>query len=123
MSIQERLESEVQAFRALQKEYTKLVNSRGQFISQQNENEMVKKELDLLDNEAVVYKLIGPVLIKQETAEVKTNVGKRLKFIEGELSRVEKAVKELDRKQEQQQKKIVDLQQAFQTSRISQGAK
>ncbi|GMF34141.1 unnamed protein product [Phytophthora lilii] len=49
---------------------------------------MVKKELDLLDDEAKVYKLVGPVLLKQDADEAKTNVNKRLEFINNELSKV-----------------------------------
>jgi hypothetical protein len=32
-----------------------------------------------------VFKLIGPVLVKQEQAEAKSNVGTRIDFIKGEL--------------------------------------
>jgi prefoldin beta subunit len=49
------------------------------------ENEMVKKELNLLDEEDVVYKLVGPVLVKEDTAEAKMNVEKRLEFINKEM--------------------------------------
>lgn len=43
------------------------------------------QELDLLDGEAKVYKLIGPVLLKQDVDEAKANVNKRLEFINNEL--------------------------------------
>ena len=32
-----------------------------------------------------MYKLVGPVLVKQEQAEAKSNVDKRLEFIKGEM--------------------------------------
>ena len=32
-----------------------------------------------------VYKLIGPVLVKQDQREAKTNVNKRLELIQGEM--------------------------------------
>jgi len=38
----------------------------------------VKKEIELAGDEAVVYKLIGPLLLKQELDAVKENVDKRL---------------------------------------------
>jgi len=34
----------------------------------------------------VVFKLVGPVLVKQDQAEAKANVDKRLEFIRGETS-------------------------------------
>lgn len=33
----------------------------------------------------VVYKLIGPVLVKQDQTEAKSNVEKRLEFIKSEM--------------------------------------
>nr|GMD87919.1 prefoldin subunit 6 [Ipomoea batatas] len=42
-------------------------------------------ELDLLNEEANVYKLIGPVLVKQDLAEARANVKKRIDYISAEL--------------------------------------
>lgn len=46
---------------------------------------LAMKELDLLDEEANVYKLIGPVLVKQDLAEARANVKKRIDYISAEL--------------------------------------
>ena len=49
-----------------------------------SENEMVMQELNLVEKDAdsvTVYKLIGPVLAKQEYSEAKNNVKTRLDFI------------------------------------------
>lgn len=50
-----------------------------------NENIAVKNELDLLKPEDDVFKLIGPVLIKQDIEEAKQNVAKRMEYITSEL--------------------------------------
>ncbi|KAK2996653.1 hypothetical protein RJ639_036757 [Escallonia herrerae] len=42
-------------------------------------------ELDLLNEDANVYKLIGPVLVKQDLAEANANVRKRIDYISAEL--------------------------------------
>lgn len=44
-----------------------------------------EQELDLLSDGAKVFKLIGPVLLKQDVDEAKANVNKRLEFINNEL--------------------------------------
>ena len=36
-------------------------------------------------DDANIYKLVGPVLLKQDTAEAKTTVDGRLEFIEKEM--------------------------------------
>ena len=43
------------------------------------------QELDLLKEDANVYKLIGPVLVKQDLAEANANVHKRIEYISAEL--------------------------------------
>lgn len=43
------------------------------------------QELDLLEDDAPVFKLIGPVLMKQDLEEAKQNVAKRLELIEREM--------------------------------------
>jgi hypothetical protein len=42
------------------------------------------QELERLDNDAKVYKLIGPALIRQDKVEAISNVAKRMGFIEHE---------------------------------------
>ncbi|GMF55890.1 unnamed protein product [Phytophthora fragariaefolia] len=83
--LKDQVEAEMTRYRALQDEVQVLAAKRQTFAQQANENDMVKKELDLLDDEAKVYKLVGPVLLKQDVDEAKSNVNKRLEFINNEL--------------------------------------
>lgn len=46
---------------------------------------LVLQELALLEADAVVYKLVGPVLVKQELEEAKQTVDKRLQYITKEV--------------------------------------
>lgn len=43
------------------------------------------QELDVLEEDATVYKLIGPVLVKQDLSEAKQTVEKRLDYIRKEM--------------------------------------
>jgi prefoldin beta subunit len=45
----------------------------------------MNQELELLEEDANVFKLIGPVLVKQDLAEAKANVNKRIEYILAEL--------------------------------------
>jgi hypothetical protein len=47
---------------------------------------IVPKEFAQLTPENVVFKLMGPVLVKQDQTEAKHNVDTRLEFIRGEMS-------------------------------------
>jgi len=53
-----------------------------------NENDMVLTEFNLLAGDANVYKLVGPVLAKQDLDECKMNVTKRIEFIDKEIARL-----------------------------------
>lgn len=43
------------------------------------------QEMQRLDADSNVYKLIGPVLVKQDQEEAKQNVQKRIDYISAEL--------------------------------------
>ncbi|KAI9332375.1 Prefoldin [Obelidium mucronatum] len=110
---QQQLERQVGEFQNLQKEYSKAVASRSTLEAQLKENEMVKKEFDNIKDDATVYKLIGPVLVKQDRPEAAANVNKRIEYITGEIKRLETQIKSFEEKQEQKKMEIVRLQTAF----------
>ena len=53
------------------------MQSKARFLQQKSENELVRDELGL-DEGANVFKVVGPVLFKQDYDDVKENVQKRL---------------------------------------------
>jgi chaperonin cofactor prefoldin len=56
------------------------------------------QELNLLDEEAAVFKLIGPALIRQDLVEAKSNVSKRMEYIKSEMDRTDGQIKGLEGK-------------------------
>ncbi len=58
-------------------------------IEKKSENEMVLSELSFLSPDASVFKLVGPILAKQEMGESKSNVQKRIEFIQKEILRMD----------------------------------
>lgn len=109
-SIQDTLAIEANEFQALQKDLSRCMNSRQQFVQQYSENALVFKELENLENVANVYKLIGPVLIRQDLLEARSNVSKRLDFIRSETERLDKQVRALEIKQASKHREIAGLQ-------------
>ena len=113
-AIQVQIEKETETYRQLQGEVTKNHTARLRFTQQLSESEMVKKELDLLDEEAVVYKLVGPALIRQDLVEAKANVDKRMQFMKKESDRLDNSLKSLESKHLQAQQEVSTLQQKLQ---------
>ncbi|RDW86781.1 tubulin-binding prefolding complex subunit YKE2 [Aspergillus mulundensis] len=62
-----------------------LVDARQKLESQQQENKSVQTEFNSLDDDANIFKQIGPVLLKQDKTEALMAVNGRLEFIEKEM--------------------------------------
>ena len=76
--IQKKLQGEVEKYQQLQKDLSKSMSGRQKLEAQLRENNILKEELALLDGCKVVFKLLGPVLVKEELGEARATVGKRL---------------------------------------------
>ncbi|CAK9226372.1 unnamed protein product [Sphagnum troendelagicum] len=112
--LQQQLEAKAARLAAIQKDIGKNHQVRRQYTIQHGENEMVQKELELLEEDANVFKLIGPVLVKQDLAEAKANVNKRIEYILAELRRMEGTLKTLEEQQRNSQEEVMKLQQRIQ---------
>ncbi|KAJ4782007.1 Prefoldin subunit 6 [Rhynchospora pubera] len=113
--LQRELESEANALSKIQKDISKNHQVRKQYTIQMGENELVLKELELLKEDANVYKLIGPVLVKQDLAEAKANVKKRIEYISAELKRLDGILRDFENKQNSKKESIMKLQQKIQS--------
>ncbi|GLV32119.1 Prefoldin 6 [Carabus blaptoides fortunei] len=116
--IQKKLQNELDCFKQVQKEHHKILSTRQQLDAQLNENEIVKKELDILKDDNLVYKLVGPVLIKTDQTEAKQNVSKRIEYISKELKRIDDNLTGLDKKQDAHRENLQKLQHQFQQARV-----
>lgn len=83
------IEDKVAKWKAMDGEIQELFKKKTASLAQFNENTLVKGELDLISEENVdtVYKLVGPVLMNVDLDESKTNVTKRIEFIEQEIKK------------------------------------
>lgn len=113
-ALQERLQTASAEFQKIQNDLSVAVDARQKLDAQLSENELVKKvrrfslillfsgpsihvavhvgmahtalqEFASLTADNTVYKLVGPVLVKQDQTEAKQNVDTRLDFIRGEM--------------------------------------
>ncbi|ESN92141.1 hypothetical protein HELRODRAFT_89869 [Helobdella robusta] len=109
-AIQKKLAAELEQFKALQTSYQKYISARQKLDAQLTENNMVLDEMKLLEDDSTVYKLVGPVLVKQDTVEATQNVEKRIKYISDEIKRHEGLIKEVESKQDSLRETITKLQ-------------
>ena len=101
-TVQAKLQAASTDFQKLQLDLANVIEARQRLEAQFSENELVKKvhqmlrtrtkplmtaaqEFGSLTPENTVYKLIGPVLVKQDQLDAKANVETRLEFIKSEM--------------------------------------
>lgn len=65
-------------------------------------------------DDATIYKLVGPVLLKQERGEATGAVDGRLDFITKEIGRTEARIKGIQEESEKTRMDVMQLQQKLQ---------
>ena len=81
----------------------------------------MQKEFASLADDAGIYKLVGPVLLKQDKNEATAAVDGRLEFIGKEITRTESRIKELQESSEKKRIELMQLQQKLQLASQEQG--
>ncbi|XP_046845137.1 prefoldin subunit 6-like [Xenia sp. Carnegie-2017] len=112
-SLQNHMQQELGNFQEIQKSIQKAINNRQKLDAQLNENKIVLEELNHIE-EGSIYKLIGPVLVKQDPVEAKDTVTKRIAYISKEIERIDLTVKDLESKFQKHKQTLGGLQQQFQ---------
>ncbi|EXK93349.1 prefoldin beta subunit [Fusarium oxysporum f. sp. raphani 54005] len=113
---QARLQALSEDFQKLQGvELQNAVASRQKLEGQKQENVGVQQEFERLQEGETIYKLAGPVLLKQDKFEAENTVKGRLDFISGEITRLEDTIKETQEKLEKKKTEIIQIQTAAQS--------
>lgn len=94
----------------IEKEQSKIRVAISNYENKKAENNIVKNELALLDDSDIVYKLIGPILVQQETGDAKIQVDSRIEMINKEIHKLEKNYQNNIKKIDENRKKIADIQ-------------
>lgn len=111
---QQKLQALSDEYQDLQAELQNIVAARQKLDSQYQENKSVQKEFANLSDNTNIYKLVGPVLLKQDTVEAKSTVDGRLEYIEKEIKRVEDQIGSIQEKSETKKLEIYQLQSQLQ---------
>lgn len=115
MELQQAMQMETAEIKKIEQEYQKVVQNKRSLTEKKSENEMVLTEFNLIADEAgaTIYKLVGPILAKQDISEAKVNVKTRLEYIIKEIDRMDHLENEFIGKVEDKRKTIAKLQNTF----------
>ncbi|KAK7923694.1 prefoldin subunit [Apiospora marii] len=114
--VQAKLQALSEDYQKLQQELQASVQSRQKLQAQRTENVGVQKEFDRLKEGEGIYKLVGPVLLKQDKVEAEGTVKGRLEFIGKEVERTEQQIREVQEKIEKKKTEIIQLQTSAQAA-------
>nr|XP_040565160.1 prefoldin subunit 6-like isoform X3 [Lepeophtheirus salmonis]ACO12316.1 Prefoldin subunit 6 [Lepeophtheirus salmonis]ADD38860.1 Prefoldin subunit 6 [Lepeophtheirus salmonis] len=116
-SIQTQFQDELESMRKVQKLQQKALLVQQTLDSQLNENKLVKEEMSALEEGAVIYKLVGPTLLKQDLSESKSNVDKRIDYISKEIKRHESSYGDYEKQLDSHREKMSSIQASLQKIR------
>nr|ACO14667.1 Probable prefoldin subunit 6 [Caligus clemensi] len=116
-SLQTQFQEELETMKKIQKLQQKALVDQQTLDSQLNENKLVKDEMTVLEEGAVIYKLVGPTLLKQDLTESKSNVEKRIDYISKELKRTVASYEDYEKKLDSHREKISSIQGSIQQLR------
>ncbi|KAI2616761.1 Prefoldin beta-like protein [Hypoxylon sp. NC1633] len=111
---QARLQSLSEEYTKLQQELQAAVDSRQKLEAQKQENTNVQKEFERLKDGENIYKLVGPILLKQDQVEAESTVNGRLEFISKEFDRTEDQINDIQDKIEKKKGEIIQIQAGLQ---------
>lgn len=114
--LEKKIQTNYEEFKSAQKEFTKLVQQRQLLDGQLNENKNLLDELNLLGADNKVFKLFGPVLIKQELEESRHNVAKRIEYIKNELECCHNTLENFQKSRDKNYESFQKMQQQYQVA-------
>lgn len=79
----------------------------------------MKAEFEKLEIDAEIWKLTGPLMVKQDKDEARANVEKRLEFINAELQKTEDTIKRLQTEFETQREELIAVQAQLQQTTVN----
>ena len=109
MELYKQYEFLIKENQCIEKEQSKIRVAINNFENKKNENNIVKSELALLDDEDIVYKLIGPILVQQDISDAKLQVDSRIEIINKEIHKLEKNYQTNSKNMEDNRQKISDI--------------
>lgn len=111
----QRYMSEVENYKQLKLSTAEKLEKRTRLDTTKNENALLMEELNLLEDEAVVYKKSGPILVMIELEEARTDVKAKIRIISDQIKQIDTQIKNIETKLKDKESKIGEMQQKLKT--------
>ena len=110
----QRYTQEVENYKVLKLSTAEKMEKRTRLDTTKNENSLLMEELTLLEDDAVVYKKSGPILVKIELEEARTDVQAKIRIISDQIKQIDTQIKNIETKLKDKESKIGEMQQKLQ---------
>ena len=114
-SLYQEYSAEVEKYKELKLSTQEKLEKRQRLDTTKNENELLIKELTRLEDDAVLYKRSGPILVKLEVEEATTDVQAKIRIIKDQINQIDTQIKNIEKTLQKKEKKIGEMQQKLQT--------
>ena len=110
----QRYQQEVENYKALKLQNAQKMEKRTRLDTTKNENLLLLNELKLLDDDTVLYKKSGPIIVKVEVEEAKTDVQAKMNIIADQIKQIDTQIKNIQNKTQDKESKIGEMQKKLQ---------
>mmetsp|Transcript_1056 Transcript_1056/g.1645 ORF Transcript_1056/g.1645 Transcript_1056/m.1645 type:complete len:162 (+) Transcript_1056:191-676(+) len=114
------VQDKLDALKELQSKQEGSISTQRNLDTQLTENRLVREEFELLEDDAEVFKLVGPTLVKFDLADAKDNVEKRISFFDTKVQRTEADLKKYSANIAAYRKRINHIQAFFNELQVEQ---
>merc|ERR1712039_191896 len=113
-NLYQKYQVEVENYKKLKLQTAEKLEKRTRLDTTKNENALLLEELELLPDEATIYKKSGPILVKVEVVEAKTDVRAKMQIITDQIKQIDTQCKNIEKKIQGLEKGIGEMQQKLQ---------
>eukprot|EP01084_Bolivina_argentea_P139926 246102_1 len=111
--IYQRYQAEAEIYKALELQKVEKVEKRTRLDTTKNENVLLLEELQILDDDTVLYKKSGPILVKVDVEEAKTDVQAKMRIISDQIKQIDVQIKNIENKKNNKETKMAQMRQTF----------
>ena len=113
-NLYQKYQVEVENYKKLKLQTAEKLEKRTRLDTTKNENSLLFEELALLPEDAIIYKKSGPILVKVEVIEAKTDVQAKMQIITDQIKQIDTQIKNIEKKVQGMEKGIGEMQQKLQ---------
>ena len=113
-NLYQKYQVEVDNYKKLKLQTAEKLEKRTRLDTTKNENALLFEELALLQDDTNIYKKSGPILVKVDVEEARTDVQAKMRIISDQIKQIDTQIKNIENKVQSKEKSISEMQQTLQ---------